>query len=117
MGRFSLPHPHEVRIGSEAWLEYGPGDRVPCPGARDHPGRRVHPRGPDRRQSHSCNRPVYNDVGEGLRILVRVGFAGQSDAAERSPIAPRAGCKIRYCRDCRSWIEIMELPAARRLSS
>lgn len=112
MGRFLVPSARETMIGADRWFEYGQGERVACPGSRSHPGRRFEARETDRRHADRCNRPIYNDVGLGLRVLVRVAFAGQTTSNERSPVTPRTGATIRYCRDCRSWIEILQLPRA-----
>jgi len=93
------------------WRSYGPGERVPCPGTRDLLGRRKEPRGtPGGRRSGYCGRVIYNQVGDGLLIKVRVAYIGRGDPLlGRCPIPPQRGMTMRFCSDCKSWIEVWQI--------
>lgn len=99
-----LPAPEWPDPDPAGFFVFTAGQLVPCPGPRDHLGRRTELReGEERRRAPRCGRAIYVRVGRGRVVRVRVvrrrlpgeRWTGESEG------------DVSLCKDCDHYIEVV----------
>jgi hypothetical protein len=114
-----MPRPQSLHLpewpepDAAGFFVFTAGQLAPCPGPRDHLGRRTELRdGEERRRAARCGRAIYIRVGRGR--VVRVRELRKREKNERWTAESEGD--VRFCPDCEFYIEVRSEPQVEQVA-